>query len=75
MSGVVVGLRLELPSCTLILKPIQCLNSVNILNELFPERKAKEAEAAMREIARAAREAHRLSAHVECEPPEQPQSK
>lgn len=32
------------------------------------ERKAKEAEASMREIARAAREAHRRSAHLEAPP-------
>ncbi|CAG9788897.1 unnamed protein product [Diatraea saccharalis] len=38
------------------------------------ERKAKEAEAAMREIARAAREAHRLSALVTVPPPELPQT-
>lgn len=33
-------------------------------NVIFSERKAKEAEASMREIARAAREAHRRSAHL-----------
>lgn len=33
-----------------------------------PERKAKEAEAAMREIARAAREAHRRNADLDSAP-------